>query len=768
MTQFATVQARQKATATPVTSGILQRKCACGQQNANAPGSGFLKGGRSLPKAVRAFFEPRFGVDFSAVQVHTDARAVQLARSVDARAFTIGSDVVFGEGAYSLGTTEGRSLLAHELTHVVQQNALIPIQQARPSHSTLSMPVIQRQLPAVMPTLSVSPMIQRAHELDTSTATSFATASGNFFRYRTPAARSNETNRPRFIHPASVMVRYTGAGNNGSATIHPAVATALDSMMSALRSEGNRIDDESLKQAVLSNGFRPSTVSEGRRYLAALHKTIRENPDIFGNVTFPANLEATARSELGTTGSPAHQAFVDHLAAAPGWNRTLAQRLVRITGRFKAPRGGSTHHSGVVVDINFPYATSGSNVEWHGVDRNRNANARRAAAGVWLDSFSRDFDFDTYSTSAEIWHQEWLSWAGTTADPAHSGAADAGAPAESSSPVEGQESETGATSVAETETGDAAIASPASGTAAPSSATGTAATATATPAATGGPTSDSLLNEWMAIHTGDHLSSDLSWILSQWPAGGSLNDLNAGFRANVQALQRFVAATAGAAFRIISYARSPQKQHVMHVAQYIRRDLVSYNNYRFSRWVDLLAAGGRSAVAALDSAPRAAALTGINNPEVLDIVWDTGTLSSSKQAARAIAGPSGYGIGATNPVANGGATYAWPTGNTSRSRHGTGNAVDADPVQIPNEVVIRMNEAVAWPDLATARETLGASHVSEVAATAATATSAAQQAGYRISGLSDVARRDAFLELFFNISSAARAGFVDPNHFQAP
>ena len=78
-------------------------------------------GGKTLPKPVRTYFEPRFGIDFSQVRVHTDARAASTAKAVNARAFTIGRDVVFGVGEYSPTTTSGRKLLAHELTHVLQQ-----------------------------------------------------------------------------------------------------------------------------------------------------------------------------------------------------------------------------------------------------------------------------------------------------------------------------------------------------------------------------------------------------------------------------------------------------------------------------------------------------------------------------------------------------------------------------------------------------------------------------------------------------------------------
>lgn len=78
-------------------------------------------GGQPLPLSERAFLEPRFGRDFSRVKIHTDVRAAEMARSVNARAFTVGRDVVFGAGQYQPSTSEGQRLLAHELTHVVQQ-----------------------------------------------------------------------------------------------------------------------------------------------------------------------------------------------------------------------------------------------------------------------------------------------------------------------------------------------------------------------------------------------------------------------------------------------------------------------------------------------------------------------------------------------------------------------------------------------------------------------------------------------------------------------
>jgi hypothetical protein len=79
--------------------------------------------GQPLDPATRDFMEPRFGHDFGRVRVHTDAKAAESARAVGALAYTVGRNVVFGAKRYEPETTAGRRLLAHELTHVVQQGA---------------------------------------------------------------------------------------------------------------------------------------------------------------------------------------------------------------------------------------------------------------------------------------------------------------------------------------------------------------------------------------------------------------------------------------------------------------------------------------------------------------------------------------------------------------------------------------------------------------------------------------------------------------------
>jgi hypothetical protein len=79
--------------------------------------------GQPLDSGTRNFMEPRFGHDFSGVRVHNDARAAASTRSVNAQAYTVGNDVVFGSRQYAPESDAGRRLLAHELTHVVQQTA---------------------------------------------------------------------------------------------------------------------------------------------------------------------------------------------------------------------------------------------------------------------------------------------------------------------------------------------------------------------------------------------------------------------------------------------------------------------------------------------------------------------------------------------------------------------------------------------------------------------------------------------------------------------
>ena len=140
MTAFASKQAVARESPPAAQAPIVQRKCAqCRdddeahiqtKRSGTAPARSLdigaavraaVQGGTPLSSDVRAYFEPRFGHDFSQVRVHADGEADRGARAIDARAYTIGRDVVFARGQYAPATSAGRKLLAHELTHVVQQ-----------------------------------------------------------------------------------------------------------------------------------------------------------------------------------------------------------------------------------------------------------------------------------------------------------------------------------------------------------------------------------------------------------------------------------------------------------------------------------------------------------------------------------------------------------------------------------------------------------------------------------------------------------------------
>ena len=99
-------------------------------------------GGSSLPETTRTFFESRFRTDFRQVRVHTGAIAAEAARSINAKAFTLGRNIAFASGQYAPESNEGRRLLAHELVHTIQQGVSTP-SFGRPTTSTANQ--IQRQ-----------------------------------------------------------------------------------------------------------------------------------------------------------------------------------------------------------------------------------------------------------------------------------------------------------------------------------------------------------------------------------------------------------------------------------------------------------------------------------------------------------------------------------------------------------------------------------------------------------------------------------------------
>jgi hypothetical protein len=111
--------ARLQKAATAIAPGAMPAAAPAAAQAA----LGALGPGRPLSRSERAFFEPRFGVDFARVRIHDDAAAGRVASALDARAFTLGRDIAFAPGERTPGTQRSDRLLAHELAHVAEQRA---------------------------------------------------------------------------------------------------------------------------------------------------------------------------------------------------------------------------------------------------------------------------------------------------------------------------------------------------------------------------------------------------------------------------------------------------------------------------------------------------------------------------------------------------------------------------------------------------------------------------------------------------------------------
>ncbi|MBC8028989.1 MAG: DUF4157 domain-containing protein [Pyrinomonadaceae bacterium] len=156
---------------TPVGGGLLQRKCACGgsaelsgecegcsnqnlsiQRSTRNPEPGIRNSvsvppivnevlrsqGQPLDAKTRAFMEQRFGHDFAHVRVHADTHAAQSAQAVNALAYTVGQHTVFAAGQYAPDTSAGKQILAHELTHTIQQRSHGSGMQGKFSMSSLT------------------------------------------------------------------------------------------------------------------------------------------------------------------------------------------------------------------------------------------------------------------------------------------------------------------------------------------------------------------------------------------------------------------------------------------------------------------------------------------------------------------------------------------------------------------------------------------------------------------------------------------------------
>ncbi|MCL4870826.1 MAG: DUF4157 domain-containing protein [Anaerolineae bacterium] len=122
----------------------IQPPLARSDKAAPLPTSPLTGQGQPLPASDQAYFESRFGRDFSQVRLHTDDAAANESLNLNARAFTVGSDIAFAPGQYQPRSSQGRHLLAHELSHVSQQGAAPAHSAAAPAVTQTSAPQVQR------------------------------------------------------------------------------------------------------------------------------------------------------------------------------------------------------------------------------------------------------------------------------------------------------------------------------------------------------------------------------------------------------------------------------------------------------------------------------------------------------------------------------------------------------------------------------------------------------------------------------------------------
>ena len=239
-----------------------------------------------------------------------------------------------------------------------------------------------------------------------------------YYVFPSPSPHTNYVNRPTTYAKESALSAYTGRGSNGSARLLPEVHAPIHTLMTALLEYGDELGDNSIQSAVVQNGWRePDDPSQGVHYLENIRMVI-SNPQFgFSNLTFPESLEEEAESKLGERGDAHWQAFVQHLSQAPGWDAATARSFLDTVAQFYVPRGGfNPHATGLVFDLNFSnyhhvakkdqkaLAEAEDPVDAHPL---LNQAALRSAVGMWLNSYSMQFNFDSYNTGKEIWHMEW-------------------------------------------------------------------------------------------------------------------------------------------------------------------------------------------------------------------------------------------------------------------------------------------------------------------------------------------------------------------------
>lgn len=278
-------------------------------------------GGQPLDPATRAFMESRFDSAFGAVRVHTNAQAAESARALKARAYTVGQDVVFGAGQYASGSNDGRRLLAHELTHVVQQGGAT----ARPTPSEESSPSPASDRTGEQVSSQVSDVVQRAGD---------------------PAAIPPGLRCPTDLTlgaPAGTSVMFPVGG----ATITPAHTTVLTTFLATWLASGGT--DE-----ILVHGFASTEGAEGANWTLSCDRAEAVQAELIRLGIPPVRISVVAHGE-STDFSPSR----DPNQRAVVSTRAAGILPLPVVGGSLTPRDNFAGHSrtrfgvGEIIDLDF-------------------------------------------------------------------------------------------------------------------------------------------------------------------------------------------------------------------------------------------------------------------------------------------------------------------------------------------------------------------------------------------------------------------------------
>ncbi len=330
--------------------------------------------GQPLPASERRFFEPRFGVDLSSVRIHTDSTASALAKQLNAEAFTYGRDIFFNSGRYNPSTSSGKKLLAHELTHVLQQNSAM---------KRLQMKKTEKQTSQVDPT-KFPESIGRFEPESERIVFDKVTIAG--FKLKAHRGALYNDHLPLIYHKNF---------NRGSTNQRQIWETGIET--SAIQRK--------IKE-ILKNSFKEDSIDEGKTYVVKVNLKDRNVPLYYFGTVKDISRKLVIPQWGGTSKRPPSRFFhVDHIVElqladwggkGSGWANTLTNmellegKLNQTSGRYikgqinKKVKGFINKTK--TPDGKSPFGTSPGDVK-----KNYHLVFKRAVAGKYDKISSLDF-----------------------------------------------------------------------------------------------------------------------------------------------------------------------------------------------------------------------------------------------------------------------------------------------------------------------------------------------------------------------------------------